>query len=144
MSESTRPCESDQVFLGLTRPPMFFGITDAYAVFMVVVVMIVFLGLGGIKGIAWGLFCCAPALYIFGYAMCERDPRIFQLWMVKLGHFSTGRRRQSFWGGASFDPAGRVAKPTHEAGLRLQVGKKMKAGAPPSGPFTSTPVARRA
>ncbi len=84
---------------------MFFGITDVYAVFMTFVVMIVFLGLGGMKGIVYGLMC-APALYVFGYAMCERDARIFQLWGTKLAHFSSGRRRAAYWGGTSFDPMG--------------------------------------
>ena len=65
MTEPTLKCESDQVFLALTRPPMFFGITDVYAVFMAVTVMIVFLGLGGMKGILYGLASC-PALYLFG------------------------------------------------------------------------------
>jgi len=103
MSDAPMSCEADPVFLGLTRPPMFFGITDVYAVFMTFVVMIVFLGLGGMKGIVYGLMC-APALYVFGYAMCERDARVFQLWAAKLAHFSQGRRRAAYWGGTSFDP----------------------------------------
>ena len=107
MAEPTLRCEADPVFLALSRPPMFFGITDAYAVFMVVVVMIVFLGLGGIKGILYGL-ATAPAMYVFGYAMCERDARIFQLWGVKLAKFSAGRRRSAYWGGVSFDPGVRM------------------------------------
>ena len=106
MADATLKCESDPVFLGLTRPPMFFGITDVYAVFMTVVAMTVFLGLGGMKGIAYGLMC-GPALYVFGYAMCERDARVFQLWCTKLGRFSAGRRRLAYWGGTSFDPGGR-------------------------------------
>ena len=32
MAEASLKCESDHVFLGLTRPPMFFGITDLYLV----------------------------------------------------------------------------------------------------------------
>ncbi len=103
MADSSVHCETDEVFLGLTRPPMFFGITDLYAVCMTFVIMVIFLGLGGIKGILYALMC-APALYVFGYAMCERDARIFQLWGVKLAHFSIGRRRAAYWGGASFDP----------------------------------------
>lgn len=103
MAENSLHCEADEVFLGLTRPPMFFGITDVYAVCMTFVVMVIFLGLGGMKGILYGLMS-APALYVFGYAMCERDARVFQLWGVKLAHFSTGRRRSSYWGGTSFDP----------------------------------------
>ena len=105
MAVTSPQCESDHVFLGLTRPPMFFGITDVYAVFMTFFVMIVFLGLGGMKGIVYGLMC-APALYVFGYAMCERDARVFQLWVAKLAYFSQGRRRAAYWGGPSFDPCG--------------------------------------
>lgn len=103
MADVSMRCEADPTFLGLTRPPMFFGITDVYAVIIVFVVMVIFLGLGGMKGIAYGLLS-APALYVFGYAMCERDARVFQLWGVKLAHFSRGRRRVSYWEGVSFDP----------------------------------------
>ena len=103
MADTSLRCEADAVFLGLTRPPMFFGITDVYAVLMTFVVMLIFLGLGGVRGILYGLMS-APALYVFGYAMCERDARVFQLWGVKLAHFSIGRRRSSYWGGVSFDP----------------------------------------
>lgn len=103
MANTSPHCEADAVFLGLTRPPMFFGITDVYAVLMIFVVMLIFLSLGGMKGLLYGLMS-APALYVFGYAMCERDARVFQLWGVKLAHFSIGRRRSSYWGGTSFDP----------------------------------------
>jgi type IV secretion system protein VirB3 len=120
MSNPTLHCESDPVFLGLTRPPMFFGITDVYAVMMTVVVMVIFLGLGGMKGILYGLMC-TPALYVFGYAMCENDARVFQLWGVKLGNFSMGRRRESYWGGVSFDPAG---VPLSGPGSRRSVARK--------------------
>lgn len=113
-------CESDPVFLGLTRPPMFFGITDVYAVIMIVVVTVIFLGLGGLTGILYGLMSM-PALYVFGYAMCENDARVFQLWGVKLGNFSMGRRRVSYWGGVSFDPAG---VPSSEPASRRSVALK--------------------
>ncbi len=116
MAEDTLYVETDAVFLGLTRPPMFFGITDVYAVIMTIIVMVVFLGLGGLRGIGYGLLC-APALYVFGYAMCERDARVFQLWGIKLAHFSIGRRRAAHWGGVSFDPGApagaRARRPAH-------------------------------
>ena len=49
MAEEHLYVETDAVFLGLTRPPMFFGITDVYAVIMTIVVMIVFLFTHGLN-----------------------------------------------------------------------------------------------
>ncbi len=114
MASGDSVCESDELYVGLTRPPMFYGITDAYLIFMVFAITLIFLGLGGLRGILYGA-ASAPALYVFGYVMCEREPRVFQLWQVKLAYFSRARRRSAWWGGGSFDPgwitpSGRVTK----------------------------------
>ena len=112
MSNDAIRCESDYVYLGLTRPPMLHGVTDVYLVFMSVAVMMIFLGFGGIRGILYSV-AAAPALYVFGYALCEKDARIFQIWGVRLANFSQAQRRASYWGGNSFDPAA----PAQSAGV---------------------------
>ncbi|MCW5654236.1 VirB3 family type IV secretion system protein [Hydrogenophaga sp.] len=117
MSDNQMQCESDAVFLALARPPMMFGVTDIYAVMMMIMVMLIFLGIGGGKGMVYAALS-APALYVFGYAMCERDPRVFQLWGVKLANFSAGQRRSAYWGGVSFDPGGCARPDARSSGRR--------------------------
>lgn len=97
------PLDRDRLYLALTRPPMFFGVTDTYFVICMVVEVCIFVGVGGGQGMLYAL-AAAPALYVFGYLMCLRDPRIFTIWQVRLKEFSKAARQKSRWGGNSFDP----------------------------------------
>lgn len=93
----------DQLYVGLTRPPMIKGVTDVYAVFMLITEVIIFVGVGGGKGLVYaiGVF---PALYLFGYIACLKDPRIFHIWKTKLRYFMRAKRQSHYWNGNSYDP----------------------------------------
>lgn len=103
-STETEAIDKDTLYVALTRPPMIFGVTDVYAVFFMVVEVCVFVGVGGGKGIIYTLVL-APALYSFGFLMCLIDPRIFDIYMVKLAKFSGADKLRSYWGGTSLDPS---------------------------------------
>ena len=96
--------ERDLLYVGLTRPPMLAGITDVYAVFFLIMEVLIFVGVGGGQGLTWAIIM-APVLYCFGYLMCLHDPRIFQIWQVRLSRFGAASRRKKYWGGPSFDPS---------------------------------------
>ena len=89
----------EPLYKGLTRPPMIFGVTDTYAVIALVIVVMIYVGAGSML---WA-FAAAPALWLFGYLVCLKDPRMFDLWIAK-GRYFTKCRRRAFWGGNSYDP----------------------------------------
>lgn len=93
----------DPLYVARTRPPMIGGVTDVYAYLWLVLEVTVFVGVGGGQGMAYAA-AIAPACYLFGYLMCLKDPRIFELWRVRLQFFARAARRNDYWGGASIDP----------------------------------------
>ncbi|MVF24639.1 type VI secretion protein [Methylocaldum sp. BRCS4] len=89
----------EPLYKGLTRPPMILGVTDSYAVICMVIVVTIYVGA---KSMLWAL-ATAPALWLFGYLVCLKDPRSFDIWIAKSRYFMKCRRR-SAWGGNSYDP----------------------------------------
>ena len=73
------PLERDVVFGALTRPQMFAGVTYGFFVLNGVITAEVFLVTKSI----WALFA-AVVVHVAGYLACLKEPRIFDIWMVKL------------------------------------------------------------
>lgn len=71
--------ERDIVFGALTRPQMFAGVTYSFFVLNAVVTAEAFL----ITKSFWALLA-ALMIHAFGYVASLREPRIFDLWMVKI------------------------------------------------------------
>lgn len=71
--------DRDLLFIGLTRPQMLFGVTYAYLIANGVAATELFL----VFKSAWVLVA-ALALHAVGWLACLRDPRIFDLWIVKV------------------------------------------------------------
>lgn len=69
----------DPVFGALTRPQMFAGVTYSYFVLNAVVTMELFL----VSKSFWAL-AAAGVLHLVGYIACLGEPRIFDLWFVKV------------------------------------------------------------
>ena len=69
----------DRLFVALTRPQMFAGVTYSYFVINVIVSAEVFL-------IFRSLWALVPALIIHGLGMilCLKEPRFVDLWLVRL------------------------------------------------------------
>jgi len=75
----TSQLERDVVFGALTRPQMFAGVTYSFFVLNGVLTAELFL----ITKSFWALLF-ALAIHAGGYVACLREPRIFDLWLVKL------------------------------------------------------------
>ncbi len=71
--------DRDLLFTGLTRPQMLFGVTYGFAIANAILTTELFLAFKS----AWVLVA-AVAVHVVGVAACLRDPRIFDLWLVKV------------------------------------------------------------
>ncbi|WP_141243988.1 type IV secretion system protein VirB3 [Sphingomonas lenta] len=71
--------DRDILFTGLTRPQMLLGVTYPFAVVNAVLTTELFLVFKSV----WVLVA-ALAVHVAGVVACLRDPRIFDLWLVKV------------------------------------------------------------
>lgn len=69
----------DRVFIGLTRPQMFAGVTYSFFVLNAVLTTELFL----IFKSPW-VFLVAVMFHLAGYLACINEPRIFDLWLTKV------------------------------------------------------------
>ncbi len=70
--------DRDILFVALTRPQMLLGVTYGYAIANAVITTELFLLFQSFLVIV-----VAAVLHIAGWLACLRDPRIFDLWLVK-------------------------------------------------------------
>jgi type IV secretion system protein VirB3 len=70
--------EREIVFTALTRPQMFAGVSYSYFVLNMVVTTEVFL----ITKSFWAILA-ALVLHGVGYALCLREPRLLDLWILR-------------------------------------------------------------
>ncbi len=71
--------ERDPLFVALTRPQMFAGVTYSYFIANMVIATELFL----VFKSAWVLLA-ALGIHLAGVLLCVREPRFFDLWMTKL------------------------------------------------------------
>ena len=90
--------ERDTVFGALTRPQMFAGVTYSYFVLNAIVTVELFL----ITKSFWSLLAAA-VLHVVGYMGCLREPRFFDLWLVRAGRCPR-LRSAAFWRCNSYSP----------------------------------------
>ena len=88
----------DPVFLGLTRPPMAFGVTYTFLVLNGMATTIAFLALNSL----WAWLIGIP-VHLIGIIACLKDPRFFDLWRVKLMQTPNNRNRR-LWRCNSYSP----------------------------------------
>ena len=81
----------DRVFVGLTRPQMFGGVTYTFFVINGVLSTEAFLLLRS----AW-VFPFALAVHLIGLVACLHEPRIFDLWLVRISQCPRVRNYR-FW-----------------------------------------------
>ncbi|ATY32581.1 type IV secretion system protein VirB3 [Sphingomonas psychrotolerans] len=72
--------EQDQLFVALTRPQMFAGVTYSYFIANAVIATELFL----IFKSPWAVVV-ALAIHFAGVILCLREPRFFDLWLTRLG-----------------------------------------------------------
>lgn len=71
--------ERDPLFVALTRPQMFAGVTYSYFIANAVIATELFL----IFKSAWVLLA-AVVIHLIGVLLCVREPRFMDLWMTRL------------------------------------------------------------
>jgi len=71
--------DRDIVFGALTRPQMFAGVTYSYFVLNAVIVIELFL----VTHSFWAL-PAALIIHLVGYIGCLREPRFFDLWVIRV------------------------------------------------------------
>jgi type IV secretion system protein VirB3 len=74
------PLDRDVLFVALTRPQMFAGVTYSYFIANTVLATELFLIFKSI----WVLFA-ALIIHLVGSVACLREPRFFELWLNKAG-----------------------------------------------------------
>lgn len=72
--------ERDQLFVALTRPQMFAGVTYSYFTANAVIATELFLVFRTI----WVLVV-ALVIHLAGVVRCAREPRFFDLWLTRVG-----------------------------------------------------------
>lgn len=69
---------NDALFVGLTRPTLFFGVSQTFGMLNVFLCMIYFIQSSDFKVIFLGAF-----LHLVGYIICSKEPLIIELYMYK-------------------------------------------------------------
>ena len=90
--------ERDAVFVALTRPQMFAGVTYSYFVANAIVATELFL----IFRTVWALVA-ALVIHFAGMLLCLREPRFFDLWLTRLSRCPR-IRNFSIWRCNSYRP----------------------------------------
>ena len=72
--------ERDTLFVALTRPQMFAGVTYSYFIANAVIATELFLIFRSI----WAL-AAALLVHVVGVLLCAREPRFFDLWLTRVG-----------------------------------------------------------
>ena len=90
--------DRDPVFGALTRPQMFAGVTYSYFILNAVVTMELFLITKSFWALPVSLF-----IHAVGYVACLKEPRFFDLWLVKASRCPRVRNA-SYWRCNSYAP----------------------------------------
>ena len=90
--------DRDPVFNALTRPQMFAGVTYPFFVLNAVVTMEVFLVTHSFLALL-----IAPGIHLAGYVACLREPRRFDLWLLKV-RVCPRVKNARHWGCNSYAP----------------------------------------
>lgn len=93
MSETLR---SDTLFVALTRPQMFAGVTFSFFIINAIVCVELFL----IFGSFW-ILLAALIIHGIGIIACLREPRIVDLWLTRMRHCPRVRNH-AHWGCNSY------------------------------------------
>ncbi|MBQ1498495.1 MAG: type IV secretion system protein VirB3 [Sphingomonas sp.] len=90
--------ERDPLFVALTRPQMFAGVTYSYFVANAIVATELFL----IFKSAWALVA-ALVVHLIGVLACLREPRFFDLWLARMSRCPRVRNHK-IWQCNSYRP----------------------------------------
>ncbi|MDN5248044.1 MAG: type IV secretion system protein VirB3 [Wolbachia endosymbiont of Tyrophagus putrescentiae] len=77
---STGSIQTDQLFKGLTRPAMLFGVSYMFAILNVMICMVTFINTNDLRIILLLL----PTIHGIGYIASAKEPLFIELFMVKM------------------------------------------------------------
>jgi len=97
MNNNEEPLAVSELFVGLTRPPMMFGVTLDYLGISVMSVMCAFI----LFSSPLYLLLYLP-LHVVGSIACSIDHNIFRLFFKKLECLNVPNKR--IWGSQSYEP----------------------------------------
>ena len=86
------------VFVALTRPQMFAGVTYSYFIINAIVSAEIFL----IFKSFWAL-AAALVIHLIGMVLCLREPRFFDLWIIRVSRCPRVKNH-ALWGCNSYRP----------------------------------------
>jgi type IV secretion system protein VirB3 len=92
--------KADQLFQGLTRPPMMLGVSYMYFIINFSLCMVVFINTENLLT----LFIVFPIIHGIGYMICLREPRAIELLAIKGGKTMRCRNRLHHGHTNSYDP----------------------------------------
>ncbi len=90
----------DPVYLGLTKPPMVWGVPYTYFALNVLLNVVVFIQTQKLLALFLGILVG----HGIGYFICLRDQRFFDLALNRLMHFPFRSPNRKIWGGDSYAP----------------------------------------
>jgi type IV secretion system protein VirB3 len=90
--------EHDRLFVALTRPQMFAGVTYSYFIANAVVASELFLIFKSI----WAVVA-AVVIHVVGVLLCLREPRFFDLWLTRVSRCPRVKNHK-VWGCNSYRP----------------------------------------
>ncbi len=94
----TTPIKREPVFVALTRPQMFAGVTYSYFIANAVIAAEFFL----IFKSFWALGV-ALVIHLVGVMLCLREPRFFDLWITRMSRCPRVKNHE-VWGCNSYRP----------------------------------------
>lgn len=92
------PLNRDTVFVALTRPQMFAGVTYRYFIANAILAVELFLIFKSFWALAVGIF-----VHVVGVALCLREPRFFDLWITRVSRCPRVKN-YALWGCNSYRP----------------------------------------
>ena len=90
---------TDSLFLGLTRPPMLFGVSYTFAALNGIVSLLAFV----ITTKFFYLLVLLPGLHLIGYFICLKEPRAIELFIARMSKCNVCRNRYYHGGTNSYD-----------------------------------------
>lgn len=89
----------DPLFLGLTRPPMLFGVSYMFALFNGLICM-----LGYIVTVDFKFLIAMFPIHAIGYYICSKEPLFIELFQVRAQKCSKSKNK-FIHGANSYDPS---------------------------------------
>ena len=71
---------ADPLFVGLTRPATFFGVSYVYCIFNILINMILFINAESLIF----LLVLLPIFHGIGYILCIKEPLFLELYLIKV------------------------------------------------------------